>query len=62
VNIDNFAYAPVMAGAWQQYQVWDGTYTFDDLLDWHEMKTVSNINEGIAQDFMNQQKEADKQW
>lgn len=51
-----------MAGAWQQYQVWDGTYTFDDLLDWHEMKTVSNINEGIAQDFMNQQKEADKQW
>jgi len=37
--------APVMAGAWQQHQVWDGTYTFDDLLDWHEMHQVKVIND-----------------
>jgi len=25
--------------------VFDGTYTLDDLLDWHEMQSVKNENE-----------------
>lgn len=40
-----FAYAPVLAGSWQQHQLWDGTYTYDDLLDWHEMQAVKCENE-----------------
>lgn len=34
-----------MAGMWRQYEVWDGTYTLDDLLDAHEMLTVKQENE-----------------
>jgi hypothetical protein len=39
-----------MAKEWQQYQVWDGTYTLDDLLDWHEMAAARNENSRRAQD------------
>jgi hypothetical protein len=46
-----FAYAPVIAGAWQQHQVWDGTYNYDDLLDWHEMQSVKNENERRVQEY-----------
>lgn len=34
-----------MAGMWQQHEVWDGTYTLDDLLDAHEMLVVKHENE-----------------
>jgi len=44
-NLDEYAYAPAIAGSWQQHQVWDGTYTLDDLLDWHEMQRVKSANE-----------------
>jgi hypothetical protein len=47
-----FAYAPVMAGAWQQHQVWDGTYSFKDLLDWYEMTRVKTENEKRYQQWM----------
>lgn len=30
---------------WEQYQVWDGTYTLDDLLDAHEILEVTAENE-----------------
>ena len=43
-TIDAFAYAPVIAGMWQQHEVFDGTYDFDDLLDAHEMLLVKAIN------------------
>ena len=43
-TIDAFAYAPVIAGMWQQHEVWDGTYDFDDLLDAHEILLVKAIN------------------
>lgn len=43
-NIDAFAYAPVLAGMWQQHEVFDGTYDFDDLLDAHEIIAVKTIN------------------
>jgi len=34
-----------MAGTWQQHQVYDGTYSIDDLLDWHEMNMVKIENQ-----------------
>lgn len=46
-----------MAGAWQQHQVFDGTYSFDDLLDWHEMQIVKNENERRIQDYQELQRE-----
>lgn len=48
MNIDEFLFAPVMAGMWQQHQLWDGTYTLDDLLDAHEILAVKNENERRA--------------
>lgn len=46
-----FAYAPVFTGDWQQHQVWDGTYTFKDLLDWHEMAQVKAENMRRAKEW-----------
>ena len=43
-----FALVPVMAGIWRQHEMWDGTYTFDDLLDAHEMLAVKTENERRA--------------
>ena len=43
-TVDAFAYAPVIAGMWQQHEVFDGTYDFDDLLDAHEILAVKAIN------------------
>ncbi len=41
-----------MAGTWQQCQVWDGTYTLDDLLDWHEMASVKAENAEKYREYM----------
>lgn len=38
------------AGLWRQHEMWDGTYTLDDLLDITEMLQVRNENERRAQD------------
>lgn len=38
-----------MHNCWQQHQTWDGTYSLDDLLDWHEMFAVMNENKKRAQ-------------
>lgn len=35
---------------WQQHEVFDGTYDFDDLLDAHEMMAVKAINAKRAHD------------
>ena len=48
VNIDAYLYAPVLAGHWRQHELWDGTYTLDDLLDIQEVMTVHNENEERA--------------
>ena len=40
-----------MSGAWQQHQVWDGTYNLDDLMDWHEMQSVKHENETRLQEW-----------
>lgn len=40
-----------MAGDWAQHQVFDGTYNFDDLLDWHEMSRVKGENQKRMQEY-----------
>ena len=55
-----FAYAPVMAGDWKQCEVWDGTYNYEDLLDWHEMQTVKRENERRIREYEVRQSEGVK--
>ena len=47
-NVDEFAFLPVSAGMWRQHELWDGTYTLDDLLDAVEMIRVKRENERRA--------------
>ena len=47
-NIDELAFLPVAAGFWRQHELWDGTYTLDDLLDITEMIRVMRENERRA--------------
>ena len=44
-NVDDWAYGPVAAGVWRQHELWDGTYTFEDLLDIMEVLQVKSENE-----------------
>lgn len=41
-------YAPIASGMWRQHEAWDGTYTFDDLLDVIEIMQVKAENEKRA--------------
>lgn len=41
-----------MAGMWRQHEVWDGTYTIDDLLDAHEMLLVKGENEERMKEYL----------
>ena len=43
-NVDEFAFLPVTAGMWRQHELWDGTYTLDDLLDAVEVIRVKHEN------------------
>ena len=47
-NVDEFLFLPVSAGMWKQHELWDGTYTLDDLLDITEMIRVMRENERRA--------------
>ena len=47
-NIDEMAFLPVAAGYWRQHEMWDGTYTLDDLMDILELMQVSNENQRRA--------------
>ena len=47
-NIDEMAFLPVAAGYWRQHEMWDGTYTLDDLMDIVELIQVSNENQWRA--------------
>ena len=38
------------AGMWRQHELWDGTYTLDDLLDIVELIRVRRMNETRASD------------
>ena len=39
---------PVALGYWKQHELWDGTYTLDDLLDIAELAEVRRENETRA--------------
>lgn len=41
-------FIPVTAGLWQQHELWDGTYTLNDLLDILEAMTVQQENQRRA--------------
>ena len=43
-NLDELAFLPVAAGIWRQHELWDGTYTLDDLLDAVELIQVTREN------------------
>ena len=47
-NVDEFLFLPVSAGLWRQHELWDGTYTLDDLLDAAELIRVRRENENRA--------------
>ncbi len=40
-----------MHNLWKQHELWDGTYTLDDLLDIIEMLEVKAENERRADDY-----------
>ena len=44
VNLDGYLFAPVAAGLWRQCELYDGTYTFSDLADAHELMQVQAEN------------------
>ena len=44
-NLDSLLFLPVSAGYWRHHELWDGTYTLDDLLDIVEMIRVKRENE-----------------
>ena len=46
-----------MAGHWRQHELWDGTYTLDDLADMHEIMLVQAENEQILQDYAKSRQE-----
>jgi len=48
--VDEFLFWPVTEGFWRQHELWDGTYTLDDLLDIIELIRVRRENELRAQE------------
>ena len=48
MNIDETAFLPVAAGYWKQHELWDGTYTLDDLMDIVELIQVTAENQRRA--------------
>ena len=52
-NVDEFLFLPVAAGHWRQHELWDGTYTLDDLLDIVELIRVRRENEYRAAESVN---------
>ena len=51
-NVDEFLFLPVAAGHWRQHELWDGTYTLDDLLDIVELIRVRRENEFRTREMM----------
>ena len=51
-NVDEFLFMPVASGLWRQHELWDGTYTLDDLLDAVELIRVRRENDYRAMETM----------
>ena len=54
--MDAFLFTPVMEHLWKQHELWDGTYTLDDLLDVTEMIRVRRENEYLAMEAAGERK------
>ena len=54
MNVDEVLFIPVAAGLWQQHELWDGTYTLNDLLDILEVLQVRQENEHRMAESMRQ--------
>ena len=52
MNVDEVLFLPVAAGFWQQHELWDGTYTLNDLLDILEVLQVRQENEKRSMEAM----------
>jgi len=48
--VDEFLFLPVSAGMWKQHELWDGTYTLDDLLDIGKHKRTVPLCDGGSTD------------
>ena len=56
-----YLYNPVLYGFWRQHELWDGTYTINDLFDINEAIQAKNINEGKVIDYYkNKQKQQEE--
>ncbi|WP_432748997.1 DUF6889 family protein [Pectinatus haikarae] len=44
---------------WKQHELWDGTYTFKDLLDAHEMMMVKAENQRREEEYQASLRERD---
>ena len=51
-----------MRGDWRQHEVWDGTYTLDDLTEWHRMTAVKVENERRMNEWHEQQANLRRQY
>ena len=54
-NIDEFLFLPVAEGFWRQHELWDCTYTLDDLLDITELIRIRRENEYRAAEAARQE-------
>ena len=45
---------PVAEGMWKQHELWDGTYTFKDLLDIREVILIEAENNRRVQEYYEQ--------
>jgi len=59
-NINEWLYAPVIAGVWEQKELWDGSYTLDDLADMHEILLVKTENQERAREAAEQRQRGSK--
>ena len=56
-----YLYNPVLYGFWRQHELWDGTYTINDLFDINEAIQAKNINEGkVIEHYKEKQKQQDE--
>ena len=46
----------MLAGLWSHKEIFDGTYSFEDLLDAHELLNVRDENKRRLDDYKAQQK------
>jgi hypothetical protein len=46
-----------MAGHWKQHELWDGTYNFEDLVDWHEAMRIKTANEALIRQYEDSHRE-----